>query len=205
MHAIATLLSRLDAAPGLTLRRTTPVDSEELHAAIRPHYGELRWTAPPSFRAVLATHGAFSATRLVPALDCEVGFSLLGPDAIGSANEDLVHMPERVSRDPGVYLTTNHLVGFASSGHEAMWCFDVTCADTDGEYPIYYHHQDEPRARLVATGAWENPEDREPDFVSFAQWLEVMTAALTAPEPPPWFENLGQPGMTFVHQRRTLA
>lgn len=205
MQSIANLLARLDAAPGLILRRATPLaELDSLCAAIRPHYGEIRWVPPPSFRAALASHGALSATRLVPAVDRQIGFSLFGSDEIGAANEDLVHMPERVSRDPGVYLTTNHLVGFASSGHEAVWCFDVTSADGNGEYPVYYHHQDEPRARLLATGAWESPADATPDFMSFAQWLETMTAGLTAAEPPAWFEDLGQPGLTFVKKRLTV-
>jgi hypothetical protein len=36
-------------------------------------------------------------------------------------NGDLVHMPEGVSREPGRYLSTNHLVGFAEAGDEAVW------------------------------------------------------------------------------------
>jgi hypothetical protein len=43
----------------------------------------------------------------------------------------------------------------------------------------------------------------EPDFASFAEWLEVMAAALLAAEPPVWFERLGQPGLTFVDDPTT--
>lgn len=170
---------------------------------LEPHTGEIVWTPPASYRAA-ATAGLRSAARHVVSIDSKVGFSLLIGDERTSANADLVYLPDGVSRDPGVYLTTNHLVGFAEARHEAIWCFDVSAPDADGEYPVYYHHQDEPRARLVAGGAWEDPTT-QPDFASFTQWLESMTAALVAPEAPGWFEQLGRAGLTFVNKRLTLA
>ncbi|MFQ6392535.1 hypothetical protein ACLMAJ_03700 [Nocardia sp. KC 131] len=66
-----------------------------------------------------------------------------------------------------------------------MWCFDVAQSGGDGEYPVYYHHQDEPSARYLADGAWEEQADAVPDFPSFAAWFEAMAAAFTSGQPRP--------------------
>lgn len=121
---------------------------------------------------------------------------MLGPDEIQSVNQDLVHLPEGVSRG-AASLTTNHLVGFATSGDEGVWCFDVSQADANGNYPVYYHHQDEPRVRTLPSLAWENEDDAQPDFQNFTHWLSTMVDALCAPELPAWFENLGSPYLRF--------
>lgn len=62
-----------------------------------------------------------------------------------------------------------------------MWCFDIPQPDADGEYPVYCHAQDEPRARYAGTGEWADGVDPAPDFPSFAAWLDAMTRSLTAP------------------------
>ncbi|MFG2000921.1 hypothetical protein ACGFNU_17420 [Spirillospora sp. NPDC048911] len=85
-----------------------------------------------------------------------------------------------------------------------MWCFDVTQPNADGEYAVYYHHQDEPRARYLEGGAWEDPGDAEPDFVSFAAWLTTMTAAFTAAAPPSWMDELGSPALVWQARQGVL-
>ncbi|MGY0232014.1 hypothetical protein [Longispora urticae] len=119
----------------------------------------------------------------------------LTEDEISELNADLVHLPEHVDRGDGRFLSTNHLVGFAGAGGEAVWCFDVTRPDENGEYPVYLHHQDdqEGRTRFVDSGEWEFPESAGPDFPSFAAWFTTMTRALVAPEPPEWCTELGAP------------
>ena len=123
---------------------------------------------------------------------------MVGDDAIAELNSDSVHLPEHVDRGDGRWLSTNHLVGFAlaDADGEAVWCFDVTRPDADGEYPVYYHHADdqEGRARYVEGGDWEEPADSTPDFPTFASWLDAMAGAFTTPEPPSWFGQLGAPG-----------
>jgi len=201
MSDIAKILDALARQP-IELRKGTPiVELDELVSAVVPHFGSIEWEPPDSYRAALARWGAFAAHRLVPAIDMKQGFDLLDADTIGAVNADLVHLPEGTSFDGSTLVTTNHLVGFAEAGHEAVWCFDVS---GDGEYPVYYHHQDEPRARVLATGKWVDPDDARPDFRSFAEWLETMTAALTAPEPPRWLEGLGQPRQRFVDRRLSI-
>jgi hypothetical protein len=162
---------------------------------LEPHFGTVTWTVPPAYRAFLAEHNRLSCERETH--DFRQEFVVVDEEEIVALNADLVHLPEQVSRDPGRYLSTNHLVGFAEAGHEAVWCFDVTQPNADGEYPVYYHHQDEPRARYVDGGAWEDPSDAAPDFVSFSAWLTTMTAAFTAVEPPSWMAELGSPTMVW--------
>ena len=162
---------------------------------LEPPSGTVRWSAPPAYRAFLAQHNRLSCRREIRDLQSE--FAVVDEKEIVSLNADLVHMPEHVSRDPGRYLSTSHLVGFAEAGDEAVWCFDVTQPGSDGEYPVYYHHQDEPRARYAEGGAWEDADDAEPDFPSFAAWLTTMTAAFTAAAPPGWIEDLGSPAMVW--------
>lgn len=201
MKNIDALVGALEGAKNVTVERGDPITKMSAFAAlVKPPFGKLKWTPPPAYAHVLKTWGAFSVRRNIASLDMDVGFTLVGEDDIASLNEDLVHMPEGVSRDEGVYLTTNHLVGFAEAEGEAVWCFDVT-AGKDGDYPVYYHHQDEPRARILATGKWEEPDNAKPDFDSFSEWLETMVASLTAKKPPKWFEDYGAPAMSFEKQR----
>ncbi|MCK8500116.1 SMI1/KNR4 family protein [Myxococcus sp. MISCRS1] len=203
MKQVSQSIEALKQSKLLELTLSEPISADALVKAVKPHFGTLRWTPPPSYREALAL-GLCIAERNLQADGLDVGFWLYDAEDIASANEDLVHLPEGVSIEEGVDLSTNHLVGFAEAGGEAVWCFDVSKPGPNGEYPIYYHHQDQPRARVLATGAWHNPEDATPDFESFPQWLETMTAALTAPKPPSWFKDVGAPGMTFADKRLSL-
>ncbi|AKQ69963.1 hypothetical protein A176_006875 [Myxococcus hansupus] len=203
MSTISKCMEVLSGAEHLTVKKRAAIESSALVEAVTPHFGTIEWAPPASYREALAS-GLSAVTRHLVSVGMNQGFWLYDADNLGTVNEDLVHMPEGVSFDEGVDLSTNHLVGFAEAGGEAVWCFDVSAPGADGEYPVYYHHQDTPRAKVRATGAWNEPQDETPDFESFSQWLETMTVALTAEEPPEWLERLGEPGLTFVESRRTL-
>jgi hypothetical protein len=153
-------------------------DATERIKAPQPEWGTVAWKLPPSYRQFLAHH-----SRLAIKWGENLGhdeFVILDPDEIGETG-GVVYMPADVSRDEGVYLSTNHLVPFASGGNdECAFCFDVTRPSPDGEYPVYFHHQDEPRARLKDGGAWEDPENATPDFPSFAAWLAWVADGLSA-------------------------
>ncbi|MBG6135684.1 SMI1/KNR4 family protein [Longispora fulva] len=172
---------------------------------LEPHFGTVTWSAPPSYRAFLTLHNGLRCVRTVDDVDHE--FDIAKEDELVELNEDLVHLPEHVTRGDGRALSTNHLVGFAGAGYEAVWCFDVTRPDEAGEYPVYYHHQDdeEGRTRYVDSGEWEFPESAAPDFPSFGAWFTAMVGAFTAAEPPEWFEELGSPGPLFAHAEDATA
>ncbi|MFI9332119.1 SMI1/KNR4 family protein [Kitasatospora sp. NPDC052868] len=163
---------------------------------LEPHFGTVAWSVPPSYRALLAEHNRLHCRREED--DREREFVLVDEGELVGLNAELVHMPEGVGREPGRYLSTNHLVGFAEAGYEAVWCFDVAQPGGDGEYPVYYHHQDEPRARCLADGAWEVKADAVPDFPSFTAWFEAMAAAFTSARPPAWFDEMGTPALVWL-------
>lgn len=74
-------------------------------------------------------------------------------------------------------------VPFASSAFdECGFCFDVSAADA--EYPVYYNHQDEPRARFQRDGSWEDPANATPDFPHFGAWLAWVADELTTGREP---------------------
>ncbi|MER7708780.1 hypothetical protein ABTX81_38630 [Kitasatospora sp. NPDC097605] len=187
-------LRRAASAGLLDLDGSAPASPDAVRARetlSAPHVGTLVWSVPPGYRALLAEHNRLSCRRETD--DGEREFVLVDEAESADLNADLVHLPEGVGREPGRDLSTSHLVGFAEAGYEAVWCFDVTRPGADGEYPVYYHHQDEPRARHLADGSWEDRADAVPDFPSFTAWLEAMAGAFTAPRPPAWFEELGTP------------
>ncbi|GAA1165169.1 hypothetical protein F4556_006848 [Kitasatospora gansuensis] len=195
IHESLAALRRAAEAGTVVISASGPASTEAVRAReteLEPHFGTVKWTAPPSYRAFLAEHDTFACKRW------DVATVVVGADAIAELNSDLVHLPERVDRGDGRWLSTNHLVGFALADEdgEGVWCFDVTQPDPNGEYPVYYHHQDddEGRARYVESGEWEDETRSAPDFPTFAAWLEAMADAFTAPEPPGWFEELGAPG-----------
>ncbi|MGW4352739.1 hypothetical protein ACWELJ_11695 [Nocardia sp. NPDC004582] len=194
----ALLELRRAAAAGLVeLDGAGPASSEVVRgreASLEPHFGAGTWSVPPSYRALLAEHNRLRCSRE----EGEREFVLVDEEELVELNAERVHLPEGVCREPGRYLSTNHLVGFAEAGYEAVWCFDVAQPGADGEYPVYYHHQDEPRARYLADGVWEEAADAVPDFPSFAAWFEAMAAAFTAAEPPAWFDEMGTPALVWL-------
>ncbi|MDI2130600.1 hypothetical protein [Yinghuangia seranimata] len=196
----ALLELRRAASEGLLeLDGAGPASSEAVRARetlLEPHFGSVAWSVPPSYRAVLAEHNRLRCCREDD--DSEREFVLVDEKELVELNAELVHMPEGVAREPGRDLSTNHLVGFAEAGYEAVWCFDVSQPGADGEYPVYYHHQDEPRARYLADGAWEEEADAAPDFPSFAAWFEAMAAAFTAEQPPAWLDEMGTPALVWL-------
>lgn len=183
-----TPLDRLRSSPLVKFTPGPSVDAAAL--VLEPHFGAVEWTPPKSYAEVLSS-GAFSVGRDLDGMT--VDLVMLSGDGFTGVNRDLVHMPEGVSIDEGVTLSTNHLVGFATSGSEAVWCFDVTQPGS----PVYYHHQDKPRARVLETGEWNDPKDEQPDFASFEAWLEAMSHGFTAQKPPRWFVDLGAPHVKF--------
>ncbi|WP_412541692.1 hypothetical protein R8Z50_03800 [Longispora sp. K20-0274] len=187
----------------VTIDATGPASRKAVRVretGLEPHFGTVTWSAPPSYRAFLAVHNGLTCTRTVDGVDHE--FAVLDEDELVELNADLVHLPEDVSRGDDRHLSTNHLVGFAGAGYEAVWCFDVTQPDADGEYPVYYHHQDddEGRTRFADSGEWEFPESATPDYPSFAAWFTAMARAFSAAEPPEWFTELGAPGPLITRE-----
>ncbi len=158
---------------------TEPADDADARlAAPEPLFGEVpEWSLPPSLKEALE-HFSSATISWGPSLGHEE-FVILPPGDIADYSE-IIYLPEGVSRGAdGPELSTNHLVAFASGGNdECAFCFDVTQKGDDGEYPVYYHHQDEPRARIRATGEWEDPADATPDFPSFAAWLAWVAEVL---------------------------
>ena len=150
--------------------------------APQPEWGKVKWALPPSYAAFLAQASRFEISWGDE--EWPKGFVVLDAAEMKETG-GIVYMPDDVSRDEGVYLSTNHLVPFASGGNdECAFCFDVTKPTTAGEYPVYFHHQDEPRTRLVKTGAWEDPKSATPDFPDFTTWLEWVAAELSAEREP---------------------
>ncbi|MFE5333516.1 hypothetical protein ACFRCG_44730 [Embleya sp. NPDC056575] len=192
-------LRRAAAAGLLELDGSGPASREAVRARETlpaPHFGTVAWSVPPSYRALPAEHNRLRCLREEDDRECE--FVLVDEHELLELNADLVHMPEGVDREPGRHLSTDHLVGFAEAGYEAVWCFDVAQPVADGEYPVYYHHQDEPRARCLADGTWDEQDDAVPDFPSFAAWFEAMAAAFTSARPPAWFDELGTPTLVWL-------
>ncbi|HEU0033973.1 MAG TPA: hypothetical protein VFQ53_25275 [Kofleriaceae bacterium] len=179
MVEIEGLLARLRAA-GVNIELGAPDAEPE-----RRRTGGA-WRLPPSYRALLAIARSWSATD-----DDGRGIVVYDAREMASVNRDLVHMPPGVCRYDGEELTTRHLIGFASAHHEAVWCFDITAPDAAGEYPVVYHHQDAPRAKLAASGAWE--DERRPEFASLRHWLKVHVEALCGDAKPAWWSDLGVP------------
>jgi hypothetical protein len=74
---------------------------------------------------------------------------------------------------------------FASGGdEECAFCFDVTQDRGDGEYPVYFCHQDHPRARIHDTSEWDDPDDATPEFANFAEWLTWIAKPLASGQEP---------------------
>jgi hypothetical protein len=166
----------------IDLATTAPAEEREVNT--------MMWAAPQSHGALLAMYNSIACRREFAG--AELRFVVVDEEGFDELNRNLVH---RVDNEE---LSTYHLVGFAEAGEHAAWCFDITAPDENGEYPIYYFHRDEPRARHRTTGDWENPADATPDFPTFEAWFEAMTDAFTAAQPPNWFPYLGQPGLAFT-------
>jgi len=147
-------------------------------AALEPLFDSVPEWSPPQSYAEALTLLSSATISWGPSTGHEE-FVILSPGGMNRYGE-IVYLPEGISRGAdGPELSTNHLVPFASGGNdECAFCFDVTQKNDDGEYPVYYHHQDEPRARIRTTGEWEDPADGTPDFPSFAAWLEWVVDVL---------------------------
>ncbi len=141
----------------------------------------MSWQLPPSYREFIARH-----SRLQAKWGNTVGHGeVIGLDPKElRATSSIVYMPKDVAYVEGEYISTNHLVPFASAGDdECAFCFDVTRPPTDGEYPVYYHHQDQPRTRDQADGKWV--DNAKPNFVNFRVWLAWLAPEHDAGRIPP--------------------
>jgi hypothetical protein len=147
---------------------------EKLCGSIKPHYGSLSYALSPAYRAFLRKYGGVYAEGGGYHPDT---FAILGPQDVKNDTRELVHVPKGVEweneRDEAVKITTNHLVAFASAGDsEGRWCFAVDTPGPDGELPVYFHHQDDPRsARDAKTGEWIYPSAAKPAYPDFVSWL----------------------------------
>ncbi|UUU29143.1 SMI1/KNR4 family protein [Streptomyces sp. CA-210063] len=163
IHESLAVLRRAAEAGTVTITASGPASADAVRrreTGLKPHFGTINWAAPPGYRALLAEHNAFTCRG-------EFGHDIVivGDEDMVALNANIVHMPEHTDTGgDGRRLSTNHLVGFADSGAEAVWCFDVTQPDADGEYPVYLREQGEERARYVESGDWEVPADSAPDF-----------------------------------------
>jgi hypothetical protein len=163
-----------------------PEAIEAISSAPAPVDGSVHWHLPPSYRSFLTEAGRFSLEWFSPALDRNRSIVLFDADGIAEASE-IVYVPNDVDLGNGA-VSTNHLVPFAGEpGGEWAFCFD---ASTPGpEYPVYYHHQDRPRAKLLA-GGWDPSSEAAPEWESFGAWIEWLVRALGAGADP---EVIGQP------------
>ena len=153
-------------------------DRAARRTAPEPHFGSVpEWSLPPSLAEALERFS--SATISWGPSTGHEEFVILTPEGMSEYGE-IVYLPEGIARGAdGPELSTNHLVPFASGGNdECAFCFDVTQKGQGGESPVYFNHQDEPRARIRETGAWEDPADATPDFPSFAAWLAWVADVL---------------------------
>lgn len=165
---------------------------EAIGSAPAPLDGTVHWHPPPSYRSFLSEAGRFSLRWFSPALDGNRSIVLFDADGIAEASE-IVYLPSDVDLGHGA-VTTNHLVPFAGEpGGEWAFCFDVSAPGP--EYPVYYHHQDQPRAKLAAGGDWDPSADAGLEWESFAAWLEWLVRALASKADP---EVIGRPRPTPV-------
>lgn len=176
---VAASLAKLRAWKGGTLEAAPPAsDAGARHEAPHPRWGLIMWALPGSYRELLREHSRLA----IRWGDGE--FVILSPDEIRDISQ-VVYMPATVFRDDGKYLSTNHLVPFASAGNdECAFCFDVTQPGVDGEYPVYFHHHNEPRARYRDSGEWEDATSATPDFANFSAWLAWVAGELAAGRAP---------------------
>jgi hypothetical protein len=163
-----------------------PEGIEAIASAPVPVDGTVHWQLPPSYLSFLSEAGRFSLSWFSPSLDRNRSIVLFDAEGIAEASE-IVYVPSDVDLGNGA-ITTNHLVPFAGEpGGEWAFCFDASASGA--EYPVYYHHQDQPRAKLVA-GGWDSSSDSAPEWESFGAWVEWLVRALAAGADP---VVIGQP------------
>ena len=154
-----------------------------LTKSIKPHYGHFDYPIPPSYRAFLKSYGGVYVEGGGFHPDT---FAILGPKDVQNDTRELVHVPKGVEweneLDQPVKITTNHLVAFASAGDsEGRWCFAVDLPGPDGELPVFFHHQDDPRsARNAKNGEWLYASGAKPAYPDFVSWLRDYVDELCA-------------------------
>lgn len=166
-----------------------PIEIEivTLEQAPSPFYGKIQWTPPASYLDFLKKIGHFQLSWNSVCLDTNKKIALFNAEEITSASE-IIYVPEGTALGDEE-ISTNHLVPFAGSpDDEWAFCFDTSV--TNSEYPIYYHHQDIPRARLKSNQQWHDSTPATPDFTDFTKWLQWIQEAIEQNKDP---ELIGQP------------
>lgn len=169
------------------------INIDKLRRAPKPLTGAVTWSLPPSYLEAISNTGFFKLWWNSSSLDVDRELFLFDEMNIASTSE-IVYVPPGIDLGNGE-ICTNHLVPFAGEPNgEWAFCFDTSFKGN--EYPVYYHHQDTPRARIKVTGAWDPSSPQEPDFVNFKSWYSWLVDALEKNRDP---ENLGRPHYDFIH------
>lgn len=173
----------------IKFRSGKKLDADELTSApIAMDDGDIEWTPPAAYLEFLRESGFFQLSWYSASCELHREIALFNPEEIEIASE-IVYVPEEVDLGDGEEISTNHLVPFAGDPEgEWAFCFDATQGGAD--YPVYYHHQDQPRARIKASGQWHSCSSETPDFANFSSWLGWLVKAVEEGSDP---EDLGQP------------
>jgi hypothetical protein len=173
----------------LDVLRIKPKQVDAISGALQPHFGEVLFTPPPSYRMFLTEIGVPQVCESETVEFKEGLFTLVLPEDIPEDAADLVFVPQGVEVEPmeggqPQVISTNHLVPFACDGDsEQRWCFVVDPSAPQGEYRVAMHHQDDPYlAKVVSTGAWLNPgvvewaTEHRLMFANFETWWTAYAA-----------------------------
>jgi hypothetical protein len=68
------------------------------------------------------------------------------------------------------------LTAWPADESEARWCFCLDDSQSDGELAVYLHHQDEPIAKNLKTGAWVDAKASKPKYPNFSAWLAAAVS-----------------------------
>lgn len=153
----------------------TDAEIDELPLLIKPHFGEITFHVPRSFRAFLKV---CSSARLKQndGYSIETDFWIYEPQKMAEITHDVVHVPEDVAIDEqNGPITTNHLIGFAATdaSPDCNWCFRTDRIQKDGEVFVCIHDQDEPvHAKFIESGHDIDPRLAQNGYPSFYEWFK---------------------------------
>lgn len=188
-QVVAVLTQQAAAPHRLSFTSATPdceaalAQAPELFAG-----GDRVWVLQPDYLAFLRAYGFFELDYYRYAEKSHLNLCLFTPEQMTQASQ-IVYLPAGVDLGDDIELSTDHLVPFAGDPDgEWAFCFDVSFPYTD--YPVYYHHQDQPRARCKLTEQWHGSTRAAPDFANFSQWLAWLAQTMSDQDA---MEALGQP------------
>lgn len=182
--AIGVLQEWADSSPDREFSCTSPkADTKKRLKAPSPEAGSIpAWKIPPSLAYALT---CFSSAHISWGESSgHEEFIILNAEGMREYNGILYPSGISFGADEPE-LSNNHLVPFASGGdEESAFCFDVTQPGADGEYPVYYNHQDKARWRILESGEWHDPANAVPDFANFGEWFKWVADALSGGTEP---------------------